>query len=99
MTKRDRAAMNIEFVRVEMKLTVTGDYLRGECFIELDEIDVVEFHPRLFQQAARSRDGPDAHDLRVDTGLRVSDDASHRRQPGLLHCLAADDDHAGRTIG
>src|SRR5690349_22908419 len=41
MAQRDRAAVDVQTIGGKLQLAIAGDHLRGECFVQLDQIDLV----------------------------------------------------------
>ena len=41
MAERDRAAVDVDLLAIEAQLLLDGQVLRGERFVDLDEIEVV----------------------------------------------------------
>ena len=40
MSERNRAAVYVESVGIELKITIAGNYLRRKCFVKFDQIDL-----------------------------------------------------------
>src|SRR5205807_6244758 len=64
MAQSDCAAVNIQTILIELKIAIAGNDLGRECFIEFDEIDVVQFQFLSIQNCPRCRHWANAHDLR-----------------------------------
>src|SRR6185437_14301402 len=66
MAERDRAAMRVDEIGIflDAELTQASDTLRGEGFIELDQIEVGDLQPQPLHKLARGRHRADAHDTR-----------------------------------
>ena len=75
MAERDRAAVDVQPLRIDRQLAQAGEHLRGERFVQLDEIDLVEREPGQLQHLADRRHRADAEALRLDAGGRVRDEA------------------------
>src|SRR5205085_222418 len=70
MAERNRAAIDVHLLSIEPELLLDGEVLRGKCFVDLEEIDVVERESVLLEQLADGRRRPHAHDARVDADGR-----------------------------
>src|SRR6185437_14196516 len=70
MAKRDGAAIEIGFRLVDAELAHAGERLRGEGFIDLDDVDVLDGEAGALQRLLRRRDRADAHDLGRASGDR-----------------------------
>src|SRR5688500_16157156 len=55
MAERDRAAVDVELLHVEVELFRNGKDLPGKGLVDLDEVDVLELHPRAPQRDLRRR--------------------------------------------
>src|SRR5258707_3451455 len=98
MAEGDGAAVYVELVAVEVQLPVARQNLRGERFVELDQIDLVQPHACTGEHFARGRHGTNAHDLRIHARLRVPDDACHRLQSMGLDRRGDGDEHRPGTV-
>ena len=56
------------------------------------------FQPAFLSAAREAGIGPDAHDRRIDAGMRPGDDAGERLEPALLGFLGAHQDDRGRAV-
>ncbi len=72
MSDGDRAAVDVETVFGNGELATNSNCLRGECFVQLEEIDVAEFHARLLQRGSHRGHGSHPHDSRGNAGTRVA---------------------------
>ena len=45
MAERDRAAVDVEPIRIDRQLAQAREHLRGERLVQLDEIDLIERQP------------------------------------------------------
>src|SRR4051812_47381072 len=68
VTEGDRAAVRIDLGGVESELANAGHGLRGEGFVELDQIEINSGEPRALERFACRGHGADAHDSGVDAG-------------------------------
>ncbi len=66
MTERDRAAIHVQRIAVEMQLAVAGEHLRGECLVQFDQIEVCQLEAALLLHLAERGHGANAHDARID---------------------------------
>ena len=88
MAERDGAAVDVQPIRIDGQLAQAGEHLRGERFVQLDEIDLVERQPGELQRLADRRHRADAEALRLDAGGRERDEAGQRREPELARAVA-----------
>src|SRR5437762_13871701 len=58
MPERDRAAVHVDTISIELELPLDGEILTGERLVDLDEIDVVERQTGARQHPARRRRRP-----------------------------------------
>ena len=42
MAQRNRAAVDVQLLGIELQVAIAGDYLRGKCFVQFDQIDLVQ---------------------------------------------------------
>src|SRR3954451_1539887 len=84
---RDRAAVDVQLVVVQAELAHRGEHLRGECLVQLDEVEDVHGDAGAVERLARRRHRSDAHVGRVDAGGAGRDDAGQRLAPQLLGAL------------
>ncbi len=70
MAERDGAAIGIDprIVIHQSKLPKTGKPLRGERFVQLDQVDAVERNAGTVEQEPHRRHRFDAHHARLDPG-------------------------------
>src|SRR6185295_7443227 len=93
MAERDRAAVDVEPIGIDRQRAQAGEDLRGEGFVQLDEIDLVEGQAGELQRFLDRRNGSDAEALRLDAGGREGDEARHRREAGSPRASGGGDDH------
>ena len=98
MAERDRAAVDVQAVGIHRQLFQAGEHLRGERFIQLDEIDLIEREAGQFQRLADRGHRSDAEPLGFDAGGRERDEAAQRRQPGCARAFGGCDDDRGRAV-
>ena len=96
MTERDRAAVDVQPIGIDRQLLQAGQHLRGERFVQLDEIDLVERQPGELQHFADRRHRPDAEALRLDAGGGEGDEPGERRQSAFARQSADVTTHAPR---
>src|SRR5207244_7541080 len=70
MADRDGAAVDVGLLAVETQLLFDGEVLRGERLVHLDQVHLLELHPRLLQRLPRRGRGTDPHVLGLDAGYR-----------------------------
>src|SRR6185436_16739220 len=98
MAERDRAAVYVQLLHVEIELFRDGEDLTREGFVDLDEIDVLELHPRALESDLRRRHGTDAHDVGIAAGDAPRDDAPERLRVLFFRLLRGRDDDHRRAI-
>src|SRR5262249_23251112 len=76
MAQRDRAAVDVHLVAVELQRLLAREVLRGERLVDLEQVDVPEREPRLLDHATDRRNGPDSHDARLNAHDVPGDDPS-----------------------
>src|SRR5205814_7774255 len=67
MPEGGRAAVHVDALLVHTELAHHCERLRAERFVELDEIDLIEFQSRELQRFRDRGDRPHAHDLGRDS--------------------------------
>src|ERR1041384_781979 len=80
MAKSDCAAVNVRLVSIETEFLFHREILRRECFVYFHQIQIRQLQPGLFQRLQTRRHGPDSHDVRFDSGVRPTDNATERLQ-------------------
>ena len=96
VAQRDRAAVGIQALGVEVEFAVACDDLRGEGFVQFDGIVVGNFCAGALRERADCRNGANSHDSRVDGRDGRVDDARERLQAEGAHFLLARQ-HDGRS--
>ena len=72
--------------------------MRGEGFVEFDYVHLVERQARFFEGFATRPDRPDAHDARLHTHNRRTDDASERLQVVVFQAIFRSDEQSRRAV-
>ncbi len=65
MPQRDRAAIGIQPLAIEVQIAVAGQHLRGKSFVQLDRVVIFHFRAGAFAQIAHRGHGTDAHHARI----------------------------------
>src|SRR5690554_1182189 len=96
----DRAAIRVHpaVLEVDFEALEAREDLGGERFVDLDDIDILDGEPGARQRLLRSRNGPDAHDLRRHAGGGAGEDARKRLHARLLADLARADEERDRPV-
>src|SRR5207248_3542243 len=81
------------------ELVAPGQHLDGERLVQLEQGDLVERDAGLLEHAARGRDRAVAHQVRLDTRVRVADEAELRLDPELPCGLLRDEQRRRRAVG
>src|ERR1700694_446467 len=100
MAERDRAAVRIELVAegIDTELPSRWDDLRGERFVDLDDVDVIDRHARPLERLPRRLDRSEAHDLRLQRRDAGGDDPGQRADPEILGLTVGGDHDRGRAV-
>ena len=56
--ERDRAAVDVDLVRIEIERLHAGQRLRGERLVQLDQVDLIERQPGLLEHLRIAGTGP-----------------------------------------
>src|SRR4029453_16088483 len=83
MAERNGSPVDIESVLIHRKLAEAREYLRGERFVELDQIDLIQRQPGDLERFPDRRHGADPESFGFYTGGSKRDEAPKRRQPLL----------------
>ena len=70
VAERDRAAVDIEPVLVDRELGEAAEHLRGEGFVDLDQVDVIGRQPGAIERLRDGVGGPEAHHAGIAAGDR-----------------------------
>ena len=83
MAKRDRAAVDVQPIGIDVQLAEAREHLRGEGLVDLDEVEAGERQAEAIQQFTDGghRAGPEA--LGGDAGRGVAQEPRQRRQAEL----------------
>ena len=99
MAESNRAAIHVERIAIKVKLAIAGQYLRGESFVEFDQVEVGQLQTVFLFHLAQGGDRTDAHDARVDAGRGHRENARQRLKIVLLHEGCAGQNHGRRSVG
>ncbi|MFK4520055.1 hypothetical protein ABIF20_007420 [Bradyrhizobium japonicum] len=100
MAERDGAAMRIDEIGIvgNAELAHAGDALRGEGFVQLDQVEIADLLAEALHQLACRRHRADAHDARRHAGRGEAEDAGARSEAMLLHGSFRGQDDRGRAV-
>src|SRR5918992_3381659 len=98
MSERNRPTVDVDLLVVETKLANDDEALRGERFVELDEVEVPDADTGPVEQLAHGRNGTDAHHARVDSRHGAADERPERLGAKLLRLPLARDHQGGCTV-
>ena len=87
MTERDRSAVHIHLLVRDIDVLHGGHGHDGERFIDLEQIDVVNGHPRALEDQIDRFPGCSREPLRLVRRSSLRDDASHRLEVILLRVV------------
>ena len=99
MAKRDRAAVDIHFLRGDRHILQHREDLRGKRLVDLDEIEVADREAGPVAQLRNRRHRADAHDPWINARAAPSDNAGERLQPAGLGVIRAGEHERRSTIG
>ena len=86
--------LTLSTVSIELKISITGDYLRRERFVQLDKIYVAEPEILPGKQRAHCWHWANAHDLRSDARNLVINDAGLGFDARLFQALLTQTNNA-----
>src|SRR4029078_18928 len=97
MAEGDRSAVRVDarIVVTKTELAETGQRLRRESFVELDDIHRREIEVRLGEHLPRRGHGPHPHDARLDAGHRRRHDTRERRGAEAVYSPPPGNEHTG----
>src|SRR5690242_17559885 len=100
VAERDRSAVGVHLRRVvrEAELAEDREPLRGERFVELDDVEVGDLQALALHQFVAGGRGPYAHDARWDPRDGGAENARLRRQAIALRGFLRSDDERGRAV-
>ena len=75
-----------------------GEHLRGEGFVEFDQVKVLQRQPGALQRFLRGRNRADAHDRRTDSRNRPGDQPGERLQAVLVGHFARHHETGGGAV-
>ena len=98
MAERDRPAVDVDLVAVELEVAheLLGDHREG--LVDLEEVDVVERHAGLGQHLARGRHRRVQHQGRAVADVGHRDDAGPRLQAVRLGVVGRRQQQRGRAV-
>ena len=92
VSERDRAAVHVDLVPVEVQLAAVRQRLRGEGLVDLDEVERLDRQLDPVQQPSNAYDRRQEQPARLDLRLGVADDPGEGRQAVTLDGTLAGDD-------
>ena len=81
VTKRDRPAVHVQFLFWYPELVCRTENLNGECFVDLEQVDVVDAELGTFERFADGFDRAESHDLGVEARNRTRNDTCEWLDP------------------
>src|ERR1700730_5874276 len=99
MAEGDGAAVEIGFLLVDAEFAHAGDRLRGESFVDLDDVDVLDGESGALQRLLRRRHPANAHDLRRATRDGDALQPRQNRQVVALGVILGADQHRRGAVG
>ena len=98
MTEGDSAAVHIELVPADAEVLGRRNDLCSKCFVDFNEVDVIDAHSGAGHCLTAGFDRAEAHDLGVDCAHARGDDASDRRKAEFLGFGVAHDNDSGGAV-
>src|SRR5215213_5659417 len=98
MAQRDRAAIDVDLIRVQSQRLNHCDRLCRERFVQLDHINIGERQARELQNLRNRENWSNAHLLRRTAGSRVSNEARHRLRTQLTRARVRHYDRRSSTV-
>src|SRR5438552_4259211 len=98
MSKRDRAAVDVDTLPVPPELFPIGDRLRGKGLVGFDQIVIADLRPSFFHQIANGFDRREEKIFRIGRACRVPGDASKYLEVVSVSVLLGDNDKRSRAI-
>src|SRR5208337_1935413 len=95
MAKAATTAVDVGDGTVQAEPHFACDILRGESFVDLNELDVLEGHPGLLERFPSGRHRPVTHEMRFHAGGRMRHDPSHGGEPQFPGLAPRHDDCGG----
>src|SRR5439155_14427549 len=95
---RDRAAVHVDLVGIEAEFADAGDRLRGERFVDLDEVEVVDRQTGALQRLRNRFDRAGSRVRGLDARARPAADDRARLQPELPRAFGARHDDRGAGV-
>src|SRR5215207_3441018 len=90
--------MHIQPSEIDAEISVAGDHLDRERFVDLHQVDVTDRQPSVGQRPAGRIDGAEAHDLGTERADPGGDDPRQRFQSQFSGPDLAQDDYGGGTV-
>src|ERR1700678_733722 len=87
MAQCNRAAIDIDDIRIELQLPDDSQGLRRKGFIQLDQVNLAEVHSCLTQDPGNGFDRADPHDPGMDPRSGTGYEPGNRLQPQLFYHL------------
>src|SRR5262245_56356110 len=99
MSQGDGASVYVELFGIEVQLAIAGQHLRGERFVQFDQIEIGGFEAVFGFHLAQRRDWPNAHDAWIDTSGSDRANASERLEMVLPGELLVRQHNSGCSVG
>jgi len=84
MPQRNGPAVDVHALQIQLQFPFAREHLRGEGFVEFDEIDLVRGNTRSGLELTQCRNRTQAHISGIYGGRREADKARQRREPAVL---------------
>ena len=98
MAERNRPTVVVDLLHIGAGFVLPGENHRGERFVDLEKVDVLQLQTGLLQDLCRRRDRTGQHDGRFRADDRLGHDARSRLEPERLRPLRGHDEDRGRAV-
>ena len=98
MSEGDGSAVDVDFGRIEIEFSGTGDHLRREGFVQFEEIDVGNFESGFVESEADGIDGGDENFARFDAAGGVREDTKFPGSVGRAGGGGIGHDNGGSAV-
>ena len=99
MAQRDRAAIGVDLLQVDVQLLGPCQHHRGEGLVDLDNVDIVHRQAGLGERVLGGGDGAGQHEHWVVAAGADVMNACTWLQPVCLHCAFRGDQRRATTVG
>ena len=98
MPESNRPTIDVGSFAIETKFLLNREVLRRERFVDFNQVDIRKLQTGFLECLTSCGHRPDAHDLRLDSGIGPANDAAHWFDLLRLDEVLAGDDQCRRAI-